>query len=404
MAVVQKNAVELLAPAGDFTCLQAAIQGGADAVYFGVGELNMRGGGARNFSVDDFPEIGRRAHEAKIKVYLALNVLVLPSELSRVDDILSNAKDHVDAVICWDPAVITRCRAYGIPFHISTQASVANAESARFYKDLGAKRIVLARECSLDDVRSIRSEADIPVEVFGHGAMCVSVSGRCFFSQDVFGLSANRGKCLQNCRRKYRITDSEDEGADFELGENYVLSAKDMCTLPFLEMILEAGVDALKIEGRGRNAEYVQTVTRAYRTAIDGWAAGALDDQLKEKLIASVKTVFHRDFSSGFYMGVPVNEFAQSYGNCSKTRKEIVGIVENQYRKAGAVAILVQSHSFTVGDTLMIQGPTTGVVTFAVTSIRQEEDELDTAPRGRVTVPLDGELRVRPNDKVFILQ
>lgn len=392
---------ELLAPAGDFICLQAAIQGGADAVFFGVGDLNMRAGSARNFTADDLPEIRTRTNEAGMKAYLTLNTMLLPDELANAERLLDAAAGQVDAVIVWDPAVIARCWAKGIPFHISTQASVANPDTAAFYRDLGARRIVLARECSLPDIRKIRQDAGVAVEVFVHGAMCVSVSGRCFLSQDVFGASGNRGKCLQNCRRNYVIKDCED-GTELELGEDYVLSAKDLCTLPFLDLILDAGVDALKIEGRGRNPEYVQTVCRAYRTAIDAWRAGGLTQELKDRLVDDVGAVFHRGFSSGFYMGVPVNEFSRTYGGTATARKDLVGIVENHYPKAKAVSIRVQSHTFSIGDTLMIQGPTTGVVTFPVTGIREEEQPLQTAPRGLVTVPLTE--KVRLHDRVYVVR
>ena len=389
---------ELLAPAGDFTCLQAGLQAGADAVYFGVGTLNMRGT-ARNFGVEDLPEIGRRCREAGVRAYLALNTIVFGDELSGVRAVLSAAVGQVDAVICWDPAVIGICRELGLEIHISTQASVANPAAAAFYKSLGATRVVPARECTLEDVRGIREEAGIEVETFIHGAMCVSFSGRCYLSQDVFGKSGNRGTCLQPCRREYRVTEVED-GDEYILGEDYVMSARDLCTIPFLEKVIAAGIDSFKIEGRNRNPEYVGTVARCYRRAIDAHFEGGLDQALKDELVVELEGVFNRKFSDGFYHDRRIADFTQSRGSQAEYRKELVGRVNTYYKQIHVVEIEVQSNPFAVGDEMMIQGPTTGVVRFCPEEIRVEGKPVDTAPRAIVTCKLDQ--RVRTNDKVFI--
>jgi putative protease len=389
---------ELLAPAGDFTCLEAALQAGADAVYFGVGDLNMRVT-ARNFGRDDLPEISRRCRAAGARAYLALNTIVFGDEREAIRSLLKAALGQVDAVICWDPAVIGLCRELGHEIHISTQASVANPDAAAFYKTLGATRVVPARECSLAEVKRIREQAGIEVETFVHGAMCVSFSGRCFLSQDVFGKSGNRGACLQPCRREYRVTEVED-GDEYILGEDYVMSARDLCTIPFFEQVIEAGIDSCKIEGRNRNPEYVDTVTRCYRRAIDAYFAGTLDQSLKDELMATLHGVFHRTFSDGFYHGRPVASFTQSRGSQAEYRKESVGLVTNYYKRIRVVEIQVQSNSFSPGDELMIQGPTTGVVRFSPDEILVEGEPVEAAPRAIVTCKLAE--RVRPGDKVFI--
>ncbi len=389
---------ELLAPAGDFTCLRAAIQAGADAVYFGVGELNMRAM-ARNFTVADLPEIGRICRAAKVRAYLAANTIVFAGELPVLRELLAAAVGQVDAVICWDPAVLALCREFGLPIHVSTQASVANAAAAMFYREQGASRVVPARECTLDEVRAIREGAGIEVETFIHGAMCVSYSGRCFLSQDMFGKSGNRGECYQPCRREYLVTEVED-GDQYILGQDYVMSARDLCTLPFLEELIAAGIDSFKIEGRNRNPEYVATVVAAYRRAIDAHFAGTLDAALKTELMDRLGGVFNRTFSAGFYHGRPIAEFTGSRGNQAEFCKELVGVVRNYYRRIQVVEIEVQSHSFAVGDEVLIQGPTTGLVRFRPEEIRHDGNPVDPAPRTVVTCTLAE--RVRLGDRVYV--
>lgn len=389
---------ELLAPAGDATCLRAAIKAGADAVYFGVDALNMRAA-AQNFGSADIAGVAAQCHAAGVRCYLTLNTIVFSHEESLVRSILSAALGHVDAVICWDPSVIALCRELGHVIHVSTQASVANVAAARFYRDLGAERIVPARECTLEEVCRIRAETGIEIEAFVHGAMCVNLSGRCFLSQDIFNKSGNRGACLQPCRREYTITELE-EGEQLVVGSGYVLSAKDLCTIPFLDVLIEAGLDAFKIEGRNRNPEYVDTVVRCYRRALDAHAAGALTPTLKETLVADLRKVYNRTFSDGFYFGRPIAEFCTGRNSQATHRKEGVGKVINYYKQAGVAEIEVTSNTFAVGDELMIQGPTTGVVISRVAEIRCEEESVPRALRGRVTVKVTQ--RVRAGDSVYL--
>jgi putative protease len=368
-------------------------------VYFGVQGLNMRGG-PDNFSQEELPAVAAICRDAGVRAYLTVNTIVFDREADTVSRVLDAAAACTDAVICWDPAVIEQCRARELAFHVSTQASVANAAAARFYRDLGASRIVLARECTLDEIGRIRREAGIDVEVFAHGAMCVSVSGRCFLSLIGEGKSGNRGECSQTCRREFRVAEVDGPG-DFLVGDGYILSAKDVCVLPFLENVLAAGPAALKIEGRNRPADYVAVVTGAYRRALDAAGAGALTPELKRKLMAELGTVFNRGFSDGFYAGRPIAEMTGPPGNRASRRKDQVGRVSNYYARPRAAEISVRNHGFRIGDRMLIRGPTTGAVTFTVSEIRREDSPVAEAERGIVTVPVPE--KVRRNDEVFRL-
>jgi putative protease len=412
---------ELLAPAGDIVSLKAALDAGADAVYFGSGTFNMRKR-AQNFSPDDIPVVVALCHEYGARAYLAVNIIVYETELNLLNSTLDNAKSAgVDAIICWDHAVISAGRDKGLEVHLSTQASVSNSKAIiQYYRSSGIRRFVLARECSLDHLKKIRENlrrelgeedaALIELEVFIHGAMCVSVSGRCFMSESVTGESGNRGACLQPCRREYRIVDVEGE-YEYEIGRDYVLSPKDLCTMPFIDKVLETGVASVKIEGRMRSPEYVSTVVGSYRKAIDRYfdtfSGGTPDSdalnrftELKTELTGDLRTVFNRDFSSGFYMGRPVGDWAKSPNSQAEKRKETVGIVVNYYRKVGVAEIKVQGASFSPGDELLIQGPTTGNLPVIVESIQVNHISVQEARRGNhVAVPVPR--RVRPNDAVF---
>jgi putative protease len=388
----------LLAPAQDFTCLRAAINAGCDAVYFGIDEMNMRSA-AHNFRPGDLPELSRVCRGAGVRAYLAMNTIIFPGEQEAVEALLEAAVGLVDAVICWDPAVIRACRERGHGIHISTQASVTNVPAACFYRDQGAVRIIPARECTLDDVVAIRAGAGIEVETFIHGAMCVSYSGRCFLGQDIFGKSGNRGACLQPCRREYVIKEVE-EGEEYILGQDYVMSARDLCTMPFIEELVAAPIDAFKIEGRNRNAEYVDTAVRCYRRAIDACRAGVLSAEMKAGLVDELQRVYNRKFSEGFYHGRPVGSFAESRRSQAEYRKEYVGLVTNYYDQARVAAVRVLSNTFRVGDDLMIQGCTSGLVRCRVGEIRVEGACVEEAPRGVVTLPL--EQLVREGDKVYV--
>lgn len=398
--MIAKKKPELLAPAGDFACLGAAIRSGCDAIYFGIaGPFNMRTG-ANNFNVEDLPELAAICREAHIKAYLTLNVIVFEEELPIVSQLLCQAKPFIDAVICWDLSVIQICKDLEIPFHISTQASIANSESAKFYKSLGAERLVLARECTLEEIKAIKEKANIEIETFVHGAMCVAVSGRCFMSQTVFNRSASRGACLQNCRREYLITDTRGEG-DFILGQDYVMSARDLCCIPFIDKVLEANVDSLKIEGRNRNPQYVRCIVQAYRRAIDAWFCGTLTEELKQELNEEVKRVYNRSFSDGFYFGRGIGEFTESTGNLATEVRTHVGKVTNFFNKAMVAEIHVQDNLFAVGSKLCFEGSKTGCEEFVVDEVWQEQVPVQQVQRGTVSLRLP--FQVRRNDKVYLI-
>jgi putative protease len=407
---------ELMAPAGNWTSLRAALQAGADAVYFGVRGFNMRENSA-NFRASELPRIARVCQQAGARAYLALNTIVYESELPRLRRILAAAvAAGIDAVIAWDMAVIQAATELGLPVFLSTQMSVANSASlASFYQTFGIRRFVLARECTLAQIRAMRrnlrrrlgSAAEtIEIEVFAHGAMCVAISGRCFMSESTMGKSANRGQCTQPCRRAYQIT-ATDGDTSFRVGGNHVLSPQDLCTLPFLEQLLEAGVNSLKIEGRGRAPEYVGTVTSVYRRAVDYYFENrrrpdfkAGFQALKDGLMLELDDVFHRGLSSGFYMGQPLDQWTGAPNSQAATSKLHVGEVVNYYRKAGAVEIRVCDTEFSLGDELLIQGPTTGVVRVPVTSIQIEHAPVPRACRGQaVAVSLASP--VRTGDTVY---
>ncbi len=388
-----KNKYELLAPAGDFSMLSAAVNAGADAVYFGLKEFSMRDN-AKNFSVDDLDEIGRICGK-KVKKYLTLNVIIYEDEIKKIEDILKKIKGKVDAVICWDLSVINLCVKLKIPFHVSTQASVSNSESAKFYRNLGAERVVLARELNLEQIKKISKI--VPVECFIHGAMCVAVSGRCFMSQELFGRSANRGMCTQVCRRSYTIRD--DEGRELKVNRNTVLSAKDLCALPFMDKLKEAGIVSFKIEGRNRDARYVDTVVKVYRKAIDrNLTKEEVEEGLKE-----LEKVYNKGFSSGFYLGVPTNDdFSTVENSAATTEKKFVGKITHYYPKAGVGTILILTGELKVGDNIAVIGRTTGIENLKISTMEIGKKPVSVVTKGEeVGIKLP---RVREGDDVYLIK
>ncbi|MBW3002923.1 U32 family peptidase [Candidatus Woesearchaeota archaeon] len=420
--------VEILAPVGNWEMLAAAIEAGADAVYFGTKLLNMRAT-ANNFELTELNKVVDKCHENNVKAYLTINTIVFDDEIEKVKQLLDSAKDaEIDAIICWDHAVLKLAKELGFEIHLSTQASIANFEAIKQYHDLGVKRFILARELSLEQIRSIKQKIinenlDIEIETFIHGAMCVAVSGRCFVSQFLFEKSANRGSCLHPCRRTYRVTDIE-EGHELELDNNYVMSAKDLCTLPFIEKLVDAGIDAFKIEGRNKTPEYVKTVVECYREVIDFYIKNKeyidvknkneefenknKDDniikqfkELKEENLERLKTVFNRKFSSGFYLGLPTShDFTDIYGSASRTRKEYIGVVRNFYSKIGVAEVKLESGELRIGDKLLVTGKTTGAKEQIIGSMEINHEKVQKAGKGK-SIALKLDFIARPNDKVF---
>ncbi len=409
---------ELMAPAGDLISLRSALEAGADAVYFGITEMNMRAA-AKNFEVEDLPEIASICKQYNAKAYLALNTIIFDEELEKAENLVKQAaKAGIKYVICWDFAVIEMVLKYGLQPCLSTQMSVANSSSLAFlYKHFGIKRFVLARECTLEEIVSIKSslkaklgdEADnIEIEVFAHGAMCVSVSGRCFMSQLAFGCSANRGECRQPCRREYVIKDIRD-GKEFLIGQDYVMSPKDLCSMPFLDKVLECGVDSLKIEGRGRSHEYVKIVTECYRRFIDFYCENKGKDnfeaevkQLKLELTSKLDSVFHRGFSDGFFFGRQIGEWSDGNGSKATMRKIHIGTVTNFFKKVCVAEIKINNRGFNTGETLMFIGNTTGVKELEVISIEIDGKPSNTASKGDV-VGVKLNEQVRENDQVYMM-
>ena len=454
---------EILAPAGDFTCLQAAIDAGADAVYFGLGTFNMRARSGVNFKIEDLPEIARRCEIGSTSVgvgstsvgagsdsvgagsgggesvldvkdpvrryskdpvrrYLTLNAIMFEGEMAEVERTIVAAKPYVDAFIVSDWGVISLCKKHGVRFHVSTQMSTSNSEAVRFLAAQGAERVVLARECSLAEVGEIirkLSTADggsrpVEIEAFVHGAQCVAESGRCFMSHDVFGKSACRGECKQPCRRRFLVKAvdlyEDDEGnpvhesdTAFVVEPHTVLSAKDLCSLGFVDKLMAAGIASFKIEGRARNANYVKTVVTAYRRAVDAVADGTYTPALVAELTELVKTVFHREFADGLYFGRPgVDQFTDSEDSMATTVKRHIGIVIDYFLKAGIAQIKVQDHAIATGDEIQIHGPTTGVLELTVGDLYRDELKVDKCEKGGwITVKCP---RCRVGDKVFFVE
>ena len=394
---------ELVSPAGDWAMLTAAINAGADAIYFGLKQLNMRIT-ANNFELSELKKVVDYCHKNKVKAYLCLNTIIYENELEKLRHILREAKkSKVDAVICWDFAVIDECRKLNIPTHLSTQASVSNSKSANFFKKLGVKRIVLARECSLEQIKEIKKDSKVEIEVFVHGAMCVSISGRCLISEELHGKSANRGECIHPCRRQYKII-NEDTGKELKIGNNFILSAKDLCALPFLDKLIDLGINAFKIEGRNKNPEYVQVVTECYREIIDFYLKNKkIEKNIIDKNLKKLKTVYNRDFSSGFFLGLPTDkEFTNTEGSKAIEKKSYVGFVKNYYKKIKVSEIKIQNQPIKTGDLIRVEGSKTGTFKQKITSMEFNHKKISKAEKGKnIAVKMEKEVRI--NDKVFLI-
>ena len=405
---------EILAPAGDMTCLQAALDAGADAVYLGLDGFNMRARSGVNFTRETLPEASRRCRARGVRLYLTLNSIIFEGELSAVEEMIVFAKPFVDAFIVADWGVIALCRKHGAVVHVSTQMSCSNSVAAEFLKSQGVERVVLARECTLAEAREIVRTAGVEIEAFVHGAQCIAESGRCLLSHEAYGCSANRGECHQPCRRRFlikavdRYTDKDgnpihDADAEFEVTPHTVLSAKDLCSLPFVDKLVESGIASFKIEGRARKPEYVHTVVRAYRTAVDAVLAGTFTPELADRLVEETKTVFHRELGTGLFFGRPgVDQYTDHEDSLATTVKRHSGIVIDYFLKAGIAQVQIQDHPLAVGDHVQVHGSTTGVVEVTIESLRRDDEILQRAERGNwATFPCP---RVRVGDKVFFME
>jgi len=408
--MLKNKKIELMAPAGNFESLQAAIDNGADSVYFGVEQLNMRARASINFTLDDLSEISKRCKGKRIRTYLTLNTIIYDHDLSIVKTLVKKAKEaDITAVIAMDQAVISIAKNEGLEVHISTQINITNIETLRFYA-MFADTIVLSRELSLRQVSKITEQIAkeqikgpsgrlVEIEIFGHGALCMAVSGKCYLSLHSYNSSANRGACKQNCRKKYTVVDQET-GFEMEIDNEYIMSPKDLCTIDFLDQIAEAGVSVLKIEGRGRAPEYVAKVIKSYREAIDSIDAGTYNKEKVAIWMTELKKVYNRDFWSGYYLGQKLGEWSKGSGSHATQKKVYLGKGMHYFPKASVGEFKIEAYDMSVGDTILITGPTTGSKELKVEEMFINDVKGSKANKGdSVTIPLT--FRIRPSDKLY---
>ncbi len=410
--MTKNGTIELMSPAGDFTSMQAALDNGADSVYFGVEQLNMRARASMNFTMDDLPEIARRCNEKGVRTYLTLNTIIYDHDLSIIKTLLDKAKSAgITAVIVMDQAVISYARQIGMEVHISTQINITNIETVKFYA-LFADTMVMSRELSITQIKKICDQIEkeqikgpagnlVEVEIFGHGALCMAVSGKCYLSLHSANSSANRGACKQNCRKKYTVIDQET-GFEIELDNEYMMSPKDLCTIGFLDQIADAGVKVLKIEGRGRAPEYVATVTKCYREAIDAVADGTFSQDKVEEWMKQLETVYNRGFWAGYYLGQELGEWSANSGSSATQKKVYIGKGRHFYPKSNIAEFLVEAYDLTIGDKILIQGPTTGSQEMVMQTMMVDDVAAEKAVKSNI-ITFPTEFRVRPSDKLYKL-
>ena len=403
---------EIMAPVGSRESLAAAIQAGANSVYFGIGQLNMRSHSANHFTIGDLRDIASTCNSHGIKTYLTVNTIIYDGDIDTMHEIVDAAKEaHISAVIASDVAVMTYCNRIGVEVHLSTQLNISNIEALRFYAQF-ADVVVLARELNMDQVAAIYRQIEeqhicgpkgelIRIEMFCHGALCMAVSGKCYMSLHNANRSANRGECVQICRRSYTVTDNET-GNQLEIDNKYIMSPKDLKTIRFIDRMMESGVRVFKIEGRARGPEYVYTVVSCYREAIGSVIDGTFTEERKDGWDERLATVFNRGFWDGYYQGQTLGEWNKHYGSAATEKKVLVGKVMKYFSKLSVAEVAVEATTFDRGDRLLITGPTTGVMYLDATEIRYDLHPVDTAQQGwRVSIPVSG--KVRPNDKLFKL-
>lgn len=399
-----------MAPAGSFESLQAAIKAGADSIYFGVEQLNMRARSSNNFTLDDVAEVVRICQEKRVRSYITLNTVIYDHDINLMKRIIDVAFEKgVSAIIASDHAVMAYAKKIGLPVHISTQANVTNIDSVEFYSAF-ADVMVLSRELTLAQVASIAKEIKrrkiagpsgklVRLEIFAHGALCMAVSGKCYMSLHSHYASANRGACIQNCRREYIVTDKED-GFEYQIDNAYIMSAKDLCTIGFLDKIVKTGVAILKIEGRGRPADYVYTTTNCYRQAVDAIATGAYTHEKVLTWTERLSTVFNRGFWDGYYLGRKMGEWSDSYGSKATERKLFLGRGIKFFDKIKVGEFQIQTHSLKCGDEVMVTGPQTGLVRTTVSELRVDDVPVETVKKGATfSMPLPD--AIRREDKLY---
>ncbi len=412
---MKRSDFEIMAPVGSRESLAAAINAGANSVYFGIGKLNMRSHSANAFTIDDLKEIAQICHEHGLKSYLTVNTIIYGEDIDTMHEIIDAAKEaHISAVIASDVAVMTYCAKVGQEVHLSTQLNISNIEALKFYAQF-ADVVVLARELNMWQVRDIYQqiiEQDvrgpkgelIRIEMFCHGALCMAISGKCYLSLQNAGRSANRGECVQICRRGYEVTDLET-GNQLNVDNKYIMSPKDLKTLDFIDVMMNAGVRVFKIEGRARGPEYVHTVVKAYDEAINSVIDGsfATADAKKEEWNASLATVFNRGFWDGYYQGAKMGQWCEVYGSKATEKKVYSAKCTKYFAKIGVGEFLVENIDISVGDKILVTGTTTGALIQQCEEIRLDEGQVQSATRGDI-ISIKVNDRVRPGDRLYILQ
>jgi putative protease len=405
-----RNKIELMSPAGDFDSLQAAIDNGADSVYFGVEQLNMRARATINFTLNDLPEISKRCKKHGVRSYLTLNTIIYDHDLSIVKTLITAAKKaDITAVIAMDQAVIAIARQVGLEVHISTQINITNIETLKFYA-MFADTIVLSRELSLRQVKKITEQIEkeqvkgpsgrlVEVEIFGHGALCMAVSGKCYMSLHTYNSSANRGACKQNCRKKYTVIDQET-GVELEIDNEYIMSPKDLCTIDILDQVADAGISVLKIEGRGRAPEYVAKVTKIYREAIDAVSAGTYSKDKVPGWLEELEKVYNRGFWNGYYLGQKMGEWSDGPGSSATQKKVYIGKGMHFFPKTSIAEFKLEAFDLSLGDQILITGPTTGAREMEIAAMYVNDEQKDKAVRGD-SITFKTDFRIRPNDKLY---
>jgi putative protease len=401
---------EIMAPVGSRESLAAAIQAGADSIYFGIEKLNMRAHSASTFTIDDLREIAATCNEHGIKTYLTVNTIIYGEDIPLMHEIIEAAHEAgISAVIASDVAVMNYCNQVGEEVHLSTQLNISNIEALKFYAQF-ADVVVLARELNMDQVAEIYRQVceenicgpsgkRIRIEMFCHGALCMAISGKCYMSLDNTGRSANRGECMQICRRSYTVTDT-DTGAQLEIDNKYIMSPKDLKTVRFIDRMMKSGVRVFKIEGRARGPEYVQTVISCYKEAIQSVLDGTFTEEKKDGWDKRLATVFNRGFWDGYYQGQKLGEWNKHYGSCATERKVYVGKGMKYFSKLGVAEFAIEAGEFSVGDKLLITGPTTGAVYLNADEIRFDLKPVETASKGqRISIPVP--VKIRPSDKLY---
>ncbi len=409
--ITAKN-IEIMSPVGSYESLMAAVQGGADAVYFGIENLNMRANSSKNFTINDLQKISAICQKHNIRTYITLNTIIFDNELKLMKQIVDEAKENnISAVIASDVSVMKYAKSKGVEVHISTQCNITNFEAVKFYSQF-ADVIVTARELELKQVKAIIDSIEkeeikgpsgklIQIEIFAHGALCMAVSGKCYLSLDNENSSANRGACLQICRRPYKVTD-KDGGIELEIDNEYIMSPKDLCTIGFLDKILSTGVRVLKIEGRGRSPEYVKTVTECYRKAANSYFDKTYSAEKIKEWLKKLNSVYNRGFWDGYYLGGKMGEWTKKYGSQATKKKLYVGKITNYFTNLKVAEVKIETNNLNINDEIIILGPTTGVYETTISEIRVNLKKVKKTIKGETcSIPLE-EL-VRRNDKLYKL-